>query len=185
MLLLHGHYKFFRRRVAVRNVWCTVCKEPRLAIGIRSIVVIHLFWIPILPIARVTDWACATCGKNPKENLSVRPASMRWPLVLAGLFVVAGLWALVETLRTGEDALAGKDTSMTDGIAGGITLIGFGILWGYMVRRQLRKTAELGFDDGKTPVASLDGSHCPLCGERLLIPGKPRCERCQVDILIK
>ncbi len=185
MLLLHGHYKFFRRRVAVRNVWCTVCKEPRLAIGIRSIVVIHLFWIPILPIARVTDWACSTCGKNPKENLSVRPASMRWPLVLAGLFVVAGLWALVETLRTGEDALAGNDTSMTDGIAGGITLIGFGILWGYMVRRQLRKTAELGFDDGKTPVASLDGSHCPLCGERLLIPGKPRCERCQVDILIK
>jgi hypothetical protein len=79
MLLLHGHYKLFRRRVAVRNVWCTVCKEPRLAIGIRSIVVIHLFWIPILPIARVTDWACATCGKNPKENLSVRPASMRWP----------------------------------------------------------------------------------------------------------
>ena len=184
MLLLHGHYKFFRRRVAVRNVWCTVCKEPRLAIGIRSIVVIHLFWIPILPIARVTDWACSTCGKNPKENLSVRPASMRWPLVLAGLFVVAGLWALVETLRTGEDALAGKDTSMTDGIAGGITLIGFGILWGYMVRRQLRKTTELGFDDGKTPVAPLDGAHCPLCSELLLIPGKPRCERCQVDILV-
>jgi hypothetical protein len=74
---------------------------------------------------------------------------------------------------------------MTDGIAGGITLIGFGVLWGYMVRRQLRKTTELGFDDGKTPVAPLDGSHCPLCSELLLIPGKPRCERCQVDILIK
>jgi len=175
VLLLHGHYKFFRRRSAVRNAWCTVCKQPRLAIGARSLVVIHLFWIPVLPVARVTDWTCASCGNNPKANLTSRPAAMRWPLVIAGILLAAGLWVLAETWLTKQDPLGGADTRVSDGIASGVTLLLMGALIGYMARRQLRRTAELGFDDGKRPVAPLSGDSCPLCGELVMTRDNPRC----------
>ena len=182
MVFVHGHYKFFPKRSAVRNVWCTVCKQPRLAIGVRSLLVIHIFWIPVLPVARVTDWVCASCRNNPKANLTARPSAMRWPVVLAGLLAVAGIWVLIEALRTGQDPLGGNDKRMSDGIASAVTLLLMGGLLGYMARRQLRRTAELGFDDGKTPVAPLSGDTCPLCGELMLTRDNPRCERCQVDI---
>ncbi len=182
MVFLHGHYKFFPKRSAVRNVWCTVCKQPRLAIGVRSLLVIHLFWIPVLPVARVTDWTCASCGNNPKAHLTARPSAMRWPLVLAGILLVAGLWVLIETLRTGGDPLGGDDKRMADGISSAAGLLLMGGLIGYMTRRQLRRTAELGFDDGKRPVEPLTGDRCPLCGELMLTRDNPRCERCRVDI---
>ena len=182
MIFLHGHYKFFRRRAAVRHVWCTVCKQPRLAVGHRSLLVIHLFWIPVLPVARVTDWSCASCGNNPKANLTARPSAMRRTLVLAGVLLVAGLWVLAETFLNRRDPLGGSDTSVADGFAGGVTLLIMGGIFGFMARRQLRRTAELGFDDGKTEVAPLSGDSCPLCGDLMLTRDNPRCERCQVDI---
>lgn len=182
MLLIHGHYKFFRRRAAVRNVWCTVCKQPRLAVGFRSLLVIHLFWIPVLPVARVTDWVCAGCGNDPKANLTARPSAMRWPLVIAGLLMVAGLWVLAETFINRRDPLGGQDTSVADGFASGVTLLIMGGIFGFMARRQLRRTATLGFDDGKTEVAPLSGDNCPLCGVLMLTRDNPRCEACQVEI---
>lgn len=166
----------------MRNVWCTVCKSPRLALGTRSLLVIHLFWIPVLPVARVTDWTCAGCGNNPKAHLTARPSAMRWPLVIAGLLAVAGIWVLIEVLRTGEDPLGGRDKRMSDGIVSAITLIGMGGILGFMARRQLRRTAELGFDDGKTSVAPLSGDACPLCGDLMLTRDNPRCGRCEVEI---
>lgn len=182
MLLLHGHYRFFRRRAAVRNAWCTVCKQPRLAIGHRSWVFLHLFWIPVLPVARATDWFCAHCGNNPKAHLTARPSAMRWPLVIAGILLVAGLWVLFETLRTGEDPLGGEDKRMSGGIASGVALLLMGLLFGWQVRRQLRRTADLGFDDGKIPVAPLSGDQCPLCGAMTLTRDNPSCEPCRVEV---
>ena len=182
MFLIHGHYKFLPKRSAVRNVWCTVCKQPRLAIGVRSLLVIHLFWIPVLPVARVTDWVCASCRNNPKAHLTAPPSAMRWPLVLAGILLVAGLWVLLETIRTGEDPLGVEDKRMSGGIASGLALLMVGALFGWQVLRQLRRTAELGFDDGKASVAPLSGDNCPLCGDLMLTRDHPRCGRCQVDI---
>lgn len=166
----------------MRNVWCTVCKQPRLAVGYRSWLVIHLFWIPLLPVARVTDWACATCGNNPKAHLTTRPFAMRWPLVIAGILLAAGVWVLIETLRTGEDPLGGDDKRMSGGISTGAALLLMGLLFGWQVRRQLRRTADLGFDDGKTPVAPLSGDTCPLCGDLMLTRDNPRCGRCEVEV---
>jgi len=185
MLLLHGHYKFFRRRAAVRNAWCTVCKQPRLAVGMRSLVVIHLFYIPVLPVARVTDWFCATCDNDVRANITSRPGILRWGLVLAGVLLVAGLWVLAYALLTGEDALTAKNSRTAEGVASGVTLMVMGGIWGWVSFRQHRRIRALGFDDGTTPVAPLAGDRCPLCGDLVLIPGNPRCERCQVDIVAK
>ncbi|MFZ9200860.1 MAG: hypothetical protein ACO23N_00310 [Opitutales bacterium] len=182
MLLLHGHYKFFPRRTAVRNAWCTVCKQSRLAVGIRSLVVIHLFYIPVLPIARVTDWTCTTCGKDVRANLTSRPGLLRWALVVAGLLIVAGLWVLIHALLTGEDALTAAGSRTAEGVASGATLMMIGGVWGWVSFRQHRRIQVQGFDDGTTAVAPLAGDRCPLCGDLVLIPGAPRCERCQVDI---
>lgn len=183
VLLLHGHYKFFRRRSAVRKVWCTVCKEPRLAIGFRSLVVIHLFYIPVPPIARVTDWTCASCGNDPRAHVTHRPGGMRWALVVAGLLIVAGLWVLGMALLSGRDPLGGEGGRMSDGIASAITLCVMGGIFGWVAWRQHRRTVQLGFDDGKTPVVPLSGDTCPLCGTLMLTLDNPRCERCQVEIV--
>lgn len=185
MVLLHGHYKFFPRRTAVRNAWCTVCKQPRLAAGIRSLVVIHLFYIPVLPVARVTDWACATCGKDVRANITSRPRVLRWGLVVAGLLLVAGLWVLVHALLTGEDALTAKGSRTADGVASGATLMMMGAVFGWVSLRENRRIRALGFDDGTTVVPPLAGDRCPVCGDLVLIPGKPRCERCQVEIVTR
>lgn len=182
MLLLHGHYKFFRRRVALRNAWCTVCKAPRLAVGFRSWVVLHLFWIPLLPVARVTDWACVGCGNNPKANLTARPGSYRWSLVVAGLLLVGGLAVLISTLVTGRDPLGQGKGGLSDGIVSAAALVMVGSVFGWQIRRQLRRTTELGVDDGKTPVSALSGDTCPLCSALTLTRDKPRCEACQVEI---
>lgn len=185
MLLLHGHYKFLPRRVAVRNAWCTVCKQPRLAVGMRSLVVIHLFYIPVLPIARVTDWFCASCDNDVRANITSRPRILRWGLVLAGLLLTAGLWVLIHALLTGEDALTAKGSETGEGVASGATLMMMGAVFGWVAFWENRRIRTQGFDDGTTPVAPLAGDRCPLCGDLVLIPGNPRCDRCQVDIVVR
>lgn len=166
----------------MRNAWCTVCKQPRLALGFRSWVVVHLFWIPILPVARVTDWSCAGCGNNPKAHLTARPGSYRWSLAVAGLLLAGGLAVLIGTLVTGKDPLGQAHGGFSDGIASASGLLMVGGILGWQIRRQLWRTAELGFDDGKTPVTPLSGDSCPLCGALMLTRDNPRCEACQVEI---
>jgi len=177
MLVVHGYYKLFRRRAAVRNAWCAVCKQPRLAVGVRSLLVIHLFWIPVLPVARVTDWFCASCDNDPRSNRTMRPSAIRWGFVAAAVLILAGLGLLANGLsKTRRDD---RSDAILESAA--ILLVGAAVLGLAFLQR--RRTQQLGFDIGQDSVEPLGGDTCPLCGDLMLTLDNPRCARCNVDII--
>lgn len=183
MFLLHGHYKFLPRRAAVRAEWCTACRAPRVGVGTRSLAVLHLFWIPVLPVARATDWACAACGENPVVRLVTPRSRTRWLLAFAGFLAAVSLGLLVATLLTGRDPLASGASRRSDGLASAATfLVMAGIFAGVAIRRR-RQAAEPGAVEARPAVAPLSGDACPLCGDLMLTRSNPRCPRCQVEIL--
>jgi hypothetical protein len=57
----------FPRRVAFRNDYCMACNAPRRAVQIRTLDVIHLYFIPLLPLGLWKRWCCCTCGMNPHQ----------------------------------------------------------------------------------------------------------------------
>jgi len=183
MLLLHGHYKFFPRRAAVRNDWCTVCQVPRLALGTRSWVVLHLFYVPLLPVARVTDWNCSACGNYPGARLATPRSWLRTVFIFAGFLAAVAVWLLVATLVTGRDPLAQGDGRMSDGFVGAATFLMVAGVVAWQALRQQRRAEAPGAVETKAPVAPLSGDRCPLCGDLMLTRANPRCGRCRVDIL--
>lgn len=170
MFLIHGHYKFLPKRSAVRNVWCTVCKQPRLAIGVRSLLVIHLFWIPVLPVARVTDWVCASCGKDADAHRPMRAFISGCGLAVGWLLVAMGVLGVVVSRQKKFEA---NPAILI--LAVGVVLVSALLIQRWQARRD-------GFERLSATVPPLDGERCPLCDDLVLTRDNPRCESCQVDI---
>lgn len=183
MLVIHGHYKLFPRRAAVRAEWCTVCKAPRVAVGTRRLVVLHLFWIPVLPIARVTDWVCSNCGAPPAARLATPRSRTRGILVFAAFLGAVSIGLLLATLLTGRDPLAEGEGRMSEGLAASATFLVMSGIFAWHGLRRRRQAAEPGFVETREAVPPLSGDACPLCGDLMLTRSNPRCPRCQVDIL--
>src|SRR5688500_2963005 len=94
--MLHGTYYFGRKRVACRNAYCTTCHNPRFAEGLRSIVVLHIAFIPLLPIGTIVRWFCAEC----RNEIDARRPSRPW-ILSAGVFfgllmTFVGVMVLIE-----------------------------------------------------------------------------------------
>lgn len=63
--VIHGTYRIWPRRHAFRNDYCLSCDAPRPAEQISSLVVLHVYWIPLIPLGRWKHWACEVCGQCP------------------------------------------------------------------------------------------------------------------------
>jgi len=87
MLIIHGTYHFWPRRVAFRNDYCLTCQAPRRSIAVRTLDVGHIFWIPILPVGFWKHWKCSQCGHDPHVSRKTR-RSFQWA-GLACLIVVS------------------------------------------------------------------------------------------------
>jgi hypothetical protein len=72
MLIIHGTYHWSPKRVAFRNDFCLTCEAPRRAVQLRTFDVLHLFWIPVLPLGFWKRWFCASCGQQPSFNQRTR-----------------------------------------------------------------------------------------------------------------
>lgn len=83
MLTIHGMYRWRPKRLAFRNDYCLSCREPRRSVQIRTLDVLHIFWIPILPLGFRKRWFCTTCGRQPHASRKTRR-----PFKWAGLFVL-------------------------------------------------------------------------------------------------
>jgi hypothetical protein len=92
MLLIHGAYHFWPKRVAFRNDYCLRCSAPRRAIAIRTFDVGHIFWIPILPVGFWKHWTCAVCGCDPQASVNTR-RSFKWVGLALLLLVSVAMWA--------------------------------------------------------------------------------------------
>jgi len=65
MLIIHGAYHFWPKRVGFRNDYCFACKRASRAVATRTFDVGHIFWMPILPVGFWKHWRCANCGSEP------------------------------------------------------------------------------------------------------------------------
>lgn len=71
-LLIHGTYQFWPRRHAFRNDYCLSCDAPRPAEQTSSLVVLHVYWIPLIPLGRWKSWKCEACGERPYHDSKLR-----------------------------------------------------------------------------------------------------------------
>lgn len=72
MFLIHGTYHLSPKRVAFRNDFCLKCGVPRRAFQIRTFDLLHIFWVPLLPLGFWKRWRCGTCGSDPHANVRTR-----------------------------------------------------------------------------------------------------------------
>jgi len=77
MLLIHGVYHFWPKRVAYRNDYCLSCEGPRRAIATRTFDVGHIFWVPFLPVGYWKHWSCTQCRRDPHVNPKTR-RTFKW-----------------------------------------------------------------------------------------------------------
>lgn len=171
-MVLFGLSEFFRRPVACKAVRCTVCEERRVAVGMRSFVFLHLFFIPIFPAGFFIDWVCQTCRRDADANHPIRAG---WSLRLfsvGALFAWAGVMILLDSERR-PDASSPYPAI----VIGCILLLSVVAYW--------RRARRIRDEKAGGEVAPLAADACPLCGQRVLLPGKPRCEACRLDIIVK
>jgi hypothetical protein len=93
MFVIHGQYHFYPKRTAFRNDYCLGCDAPRRCLQIRTFDVLHMFWVPLLPLGLWRRWHCVTCGRSPAFN----PRSRRKFLItisLLGAFSAGIFWLM-------------------------------------------------------------------------------------------
>jgi hypothetical protein len=171
-VIIDGRYKLFRRKVACRNVWCSLCSAQRLAIGTRYLAVYHLFFVPLMPLGRAVEWRCNACFIQVDAFRPVRTWISGLGM-LAGLFFV--LFGAAGFLPAPTNVTRPVDLGFSLGMVGlGVVMVGF-FAW---LRHRRRR-----HEEAVRQVVPLAGDSCPLCAGALAPAVRPYCPACEVDVL--
>ncbi len=104
-VLLHiTTHRFRDRIVGYRSDYGRACAAPRLALQHRSLYVLGVCFVPLIPIGFWRRWYCAVCGRDPHTNVYAR-RWIKW-LGTAGLAYLAVLaWTSSAPSTSLEDLL--------------------------------------------------------------------------------
>jgi hypothetical protein len=167
MLLIHGVYHFRPSRVGFRNDYCLSCEAPRLAVQVRTLDVVHVYWIPFLPLGFWKHWACSVCGKDPHRRVrTARP--MKWIGATILLLLAVTFWAL-------PPETAGDDEAWMWGFR-----IGAPVALLLTLVHLARTRAEPGLKERLAQVAPATTTTCPFCSSQLFDMPDWHCPRCGV-----
>ena len=173
-MIIDGRYQFFRRKVACRHVWCSVCAAQRLAIGTRHLAVYHLFFVPLMPLGRAVEWRCDTCFIRVDAFRPVRSWISGFGM-LAGLFFV--LFGAAGFLPAPTNITRPADPGFSFEMIGlGMVMVG---LFAWLRHRRRRH------EEAVRQVVPLVGDRCPLCAATLAPAARPYCAACEVDVLTR
>ena len=166
MFIVLGTYRFRAARVAFRNDFCIQCQAERTAICVRTLDVVHVFWLPLLPVGVFKRWYCSTCGQRPELARTARRS-----IKVLALIVVSAMAALLwlAPIRNKEDRVDAVIWGMRIGSGVGLIAIARWIAGGSddVVRRERLAALQ-----------SSDALECPVCSVHL-IPGSPwQCPSC-------
>jgi hypothetical protein len=164
-MLIHGTYHWKPKRIAFRADYCRSCQGSRLAVLIRTIDVLHAFWIPILPLGMWSRWFCATCGNRPHQSTRTRLG-----------FKVAGAVALAL-----YSAVFWMSPSAADDRTVWLLRIVFPLLTVLLIVSAVRQPLERDLQARLAEVAEFQGWICPLCGGELIQVPKLLCTRCHAE----
>lgn len=170
MIIPSGVYSFKRKLVAYRNDFCLSCEAPRRALQIRSFDVVHLFFVPALPLGFLRHWRCSVCGGDPHIYPRTRKGFQWAGVVLLAIFTAA-IW-----LTPGS---GGDDSS----VAFWAMRIAYPIGLVFALRYALNSKPDLRLPEKLRDVMPAQESICPFChGLFILAPGdRWLCSQCGVE----
>lgn len=163
MLVIHGTYHLFPKRVAFRNDFCLKCGAQRRAFQIRTFDILHVFWVPLLPIGFWKRWRCTSCGADPHANVKTR-RSYKIAGVAILLLMTLGFW--FAPIEKGDEVLFWA-------LRIGAPLLAVWAIW------NIRTTpVEPTLTQQLAAVAPAQDATCPLCGFALANTPTWHCPRC-------
>ncbi len=165
MVIIHGFYRFQPRRVAFRNDYCLSCGQARRAVQVRTFVVLHLFWIPLVPLGFWKRWSCTVCHRDPHASPKTR-RSYKWAGLVVLLFFSVFFWAMpVE-----PDFVAGAWLVRVAAPLGAVLLF----------LHLLRTPQDPSLNEKLATVLPAQDLTCPFCGTPLVLGPRCSCPVCGV-----
>lgn len=166
MLIVYGIYHFLAKRTAFRNDYCLSCAQPRRSVQIRTFDVVHIFWIPLLPLGFHRRWRCATCAHSPHVHPGTR-RGFKWAGLVVLLILSACFWLFPLT----PDTL----------IVGWIFRIG-GTIGAVLTFAHLMQTpADQSLKEKLAAIPPASDTVCPFCGSALVkLSSQCSCPACGV-----
>jgi hypothetical protein len=169
VLIIHGIYHWRRRLLAFRNDYCLSCGRPRLAFLNRTLAVLHVFWVPVLPLGFWSRWLCGQCGRPPHRRVTTaRP--LKW--IGTGLLVLGAVVFWATTPGRGRDDAAMVWTFR----------IGLPVAAAFAIRHTLKAKPPERLAEKLRGIAANRDSTCPRCGTTLTVAAPwYRCGGCGLE----
>ena len=165
VLIIYGRYTFAPKIIAYKADFCRPCESERVSHQVRSFHVLHLFWVPLLPLGFWKRWVCSVCGKDPHVN-----AKTRRPFKIAGAVLLA-----VMTLAYWAIPLEGDDPGMMLAMRIIAPLLLALVLWSIAKQKpEASLAAQL------ATIQPLSDSSCRLCGAAMVLHEGWVCSACGV-----
>ncbi len=165
MLIVHGIYHFLPKRLAFRNDYCLSCAQPRRSIQVRTLDILHVFWIPMLPVGVWSRWFCTICGNQPR----VSPRTRR-PFKWLGLVVLLFFSVISWTIPVDSDFEFGSWVFRIGAPIGAtLTLV-----------HLMRTPPDKSLDSLLAGVQRASDIVCPFCGTSLVATPEWTCPTCGV-----
>lgn len=167
MVLVHGIYRWRPVRVAFRNDYCRRCQQGTLSVRIRTFDVLHLFWVPVLPLGVWSRWHCARCGYDPRATGRTRRGFKIAVVLLLAAFNVA-VWL------TPQGTASDLEVWLWRGAL--LVLLALAVRWVAAHKPEPNARANLAL------MPPYEGWDCPLCGAQLLrVSTSARCPSCKAE----
>lgn len=158
-MIWHGVYRLFPRKVGFRNDYCMTCRAPRRAEQVRTFDVLHLNFVPVLPLGFRRRWVCQECGLRPRQvHLTLRLIAQ---MVLVGLLSCASIfWGT--TLFVGPAFAEDAGAFWFLGVICPVIVVALG---GYLI---LWPPVGPSYEELRQSVPAADDTKCPFCGTSLI-----------------
>ena len=167
MLVIHGVYHWQPKRLAFRNDYCRKCEADSLSILVRTFDVLHVFWIPVLPLGAWSRWYCGVCGARPHVL-----AKTRRGFKIAGMVVFAFPALAFWFLEPDADLGAAWLWTLR------LILTGLALLTAWSA---FRHQPEPKFKLRLAQVRPYDSRECPFCDGQLQNLPTWHCPACEVE----
>ena len=167
---LFGVYRVGAKRTGYRQDFCIHCQCPRLAWREKFWGFLHLAYIPILPIGRISGWACDSCNRPPR--LQRIPISA-WKILLALLAFIPmniAFWFMPTE----------PDTAQTIWVSR--ILLSGGVIWlVWWITNEIRAPSWV--RERAREATSVSLTACAKCGGGLVTTTPPHCPVCNLQRL--
>jgi hypothetical protein len=169
MFIIYGVYKWGKKSIGYKKDFCGRCKSVTVWHRIRFFPVIHIIFIPLIPLGIFKTWTCSTCRQNPRGT----------SIVFAYILGVFAILLIFHSLLMFYSGIVDSDSDI---LSVGVVLLCISIvviaLMIYTIRSAKRyNRLRKGMLEGHE---SLLNSPCLYCNGQIKISGRqyPSCVNC-------